>query len=228
MKKILAVMMALAMVLCLAVSVSAEETVLFEGDVTLKGENYWCMVTTLATNDNYNGQVIPMPEDWSTVSKIVLTSDTPFTFGIRLADGNWDQPETAVAKYEVNFAESNVLVVDDQTVQKSDGSGVAVPEFLVAISAADGVDYTVHYVIYGEAAAADAPAAEDTSSDEAAEAPADDTAAADQGTEDGTAADNNTVAPEDTSSAEAPSTGLALAVLPAVVAMAAAVVAKKH
>ena len=222
MKKILAVMMALAMVLCLAVSVSAEDPVIKEGDVTYTVETEWWEMHSM------EGVVYDSPEDLANISKIVFTI-SPSAFvcysSKEIVDasknGHWQQTAEVVSEFTINVSD---MLLEETT----DTDGNVSPYIYICPSTTAGTEIKVHYVVYGKEAA-DAPAAEDTSSDEAAEAPADDTAAADQGTaEDGTAADNNTVAPEDTSSAEAPSTGLALAVLPAVVAMAAAVVAKKH
>ncbi len=87
------------------------------------------------------------------------------------------------------------------------------------------IEVTVE-VVDADAAAAEEPAAEEPAAEEPAaeepaaeepEAPAADDASAP--VEDGTAADNNTVAP---------STGLVFAVIPAVVALAAVAVSKKH
>lgn len=219
MKKIFAVIMALAMALSLAVCAFAEDAVLLEGSTELEGGTYWAMDTTFDGNDNAGGDPLAWVEDWTTITKVVLKSDANFIIGYRMADGSWTQLD-GKSEYTVDYTAGDIMTVNDGTTQKTgDGeTGLAIPEFLIAISTGDAGTVKIEYTIYG-AAAAEAAEPEttepETTEPEAVETPAE------------TPAETTAEAPAETETS-APSTGLALAVVPAVIAMAAAVVAKKH
>ena len=219
MKKIFAVIMALAMALSLAVCAFAEDAVLLEGSTELEGGTYWAMDTTFDGNDNAGGDPLAWVEDWTTITKVVLKSDANFIIGYRMADGSWTQLD-GKNEYTVDYTAGDIMTVNDGTTQKTgDGeTGLAIPEFLIAISTGDAGTVKIEYTIYG-AAAAEAAEPETTEAEttepEAVETPAE------------TPAETTAEAPAKTETS-APSTGLALAVVPAVIAMAAAVVTKKH
>ena len=223
MKKIFAVIMALAMALSLAVCAFAEDAVLLEGSTELEGGTYWAMDTTFDGNDNAGGDPLAWVEDWTTITKVVLKSDANFIIGYRMADGSWTQLD-GKSEYTVDYTAGDIMTVNDGTTQKTgDGeTGLAIPEFLIAISTGDAGTVKIEYTIYGAAAEAAEPEAAET---ETAEAETTEPEAVETPAE--TPAETTAEAPAKTETS-APSTGLALAVVPAVIAMAAAVVTKKH
>ena len=209
MKKILAIVLALSMVLAMALTVSADDAVIREGDLTLTvSADYW---EEIPSDGMFTADEIP------NITKIVFTSDnTSVNYvysSIEVMDASknshWNQT-SGVTEFTVDFAN---LYTENET----DTDGNTAPYVKVFASSPSGTQVTVHYVVYG-AAAAEAPA-----DDAAAEAPAaDDTAAAPA---DEAPAANDAPAAE---APAAPSTGIALAVIPAVIAMAAVAVSKKH
>ena len=214
MKKLFAILMAAAMILCLAVSASAEEVVEFEGSVTIAADGGWNLVSTdPSVTHGFNGQTMAWIDDWTHISRVVFTCEQgPFIMAYRQADGSWYQTAGNDADtYDIDFAANNVMTVADGTL-KAGEDVEAIPEMMVALYATDGADYVIKYTIYAEVEKSD-----DIIDDSAAPV------------EDGTSADNNTVVPEAPATAPtAPATGLALAVLPAVMALAAVTVTKKH
>lgn len=206
MKKVLAVIMALAMVLSLTVAVSADDPVIKEGDVTFTVEAEWWEMHDM------KGVIFDSADDLANISKIVFTTTSPGVLicysSVELVDesknGHWQQTPEAITEFTI---EGSDILLEETT----DTDGNVSPYIYVCASTTAGTEVAVHYVVYGK----DAPA---------------DAAPADEGTAgDGTAADDNTVAPTDGgNTADAPSTGIALAVIPAVVAMAAVAVSKKH
>ena len=215
MKKILAIVLALSMVLAMALTVSADDAVIREGDLTLTvSADYW---EEIPSDGMFTADEIP------NITKIVFTSDnTSVNYvysSIEVMDASknshWNQT-SGVTEFTVDFAN---LYTENET----DTDGNTAPYVKVFASSPSGTQVTVHYVVYG-AAAAEAPA-----DDAAAEAPAaDDTAAApadEAPTADEAPAANDAPAAE---APAAPSTGIALAVIPAVIAMAAVAASKKH
>ena len=209
MKKILAIVLALSMVMALAVCVSADDAVIREGDLTLTvTAEYW---EEIPTDGLFTADEIP------NITKIVFTSDnTSVNYvysSVEVTDASknshWNQT-SGVTEFTVDFAN---LFTENET----DTDGNTAPYVKVFASSPAGTEVTVHYVVYGTAAAeapeaeAEAPAAEAEAPAAEAEAPA-----------------AEAEAPAASTETKAPSTGIALAVIPAVVAMAAAAVSKKH
>lgn len=217
MKKIIAILMAMAMVLCLAVSVSAEETVLFEGSVHILADGGWWLVTTdPAVEHGFEGQTMAWIDDWTSITHVVFTCEEgPFIMAYRQTDGSWYQTDGNDADtYDIDIAANNVMVVADGTM-KDDGSAEAIPEMMVALYATDGADYVIKYTIYGNAAeGAEPEAAVNEGEPEVTEPEA--------------APETNDAPAAPAAAPEAPATGLALAVVPAVIALAAAAVTKRR
>ena len=211
MKKILAIVLALSMVMALAVCVSADDAVIREGDLTLTvTAEYW---EEIPTDGLFTADEIP------NITKIVFTSDnTSVNYvysSVEVTDASknshWNQT-SGVTEFTVDFAN---LYTENET----DTDGNTAPYVKVFASSPAGTEVTVHYVVYGTAAA-EAPAAEAEA--EAPEAEAEAPAA------EAEAPAAEAEAPAASTETKAPATGLALAVVPAIVAMAAVAVSKKH
>ena len=217
MKRIFAILTAMAMVFAVSVAAYADDAVLLTGSTELEGGSYWAMDTTFEGNDNAGGDPLPWVDDWTTISKVVLTSDSPFVIGYRMADGSWTQLD-GQNEYTVDYTAGDIMVVNDGTTMQTGANeeGLAIPEFLIAISTGDAATFKIDYTIYGK------EGAEATSETEAA-APESGSAEEPTEAEPEAALDSNS-----TPATKAPSTGLALAVVPAIVALAAITVSKKH
>ena len=238
MKKVLAIVVALAMVMALAVPtfalegsieaklasannsdwgevVSDTQTIDHPGEYTFKIDGFSypnTAITTLYLKDDAVWAV----EDPSAISGFTLTVKSIKVNGteVEVSEG---YPTTLNEKGQFDFAFYNTWIDNGNFITLPDGD---ITSFEVTVEIVDA-DAAAAEEPAAEEPAAEEPVAEEPAAEEPAaeepEAPAADDASAP--VEDGTAADNNTVAP---------STGLVFAVIPAVVALAAAAVSKKH
>ncbi len=242
MKKILAIAVALVMVMALCVPAFAVEAadvadmdVAFEWTEGKAAHDWWTAKDVFSADDfakfieaiNTEGAVIEIAGNNTTSGGTMTNFGTDFEKGYMTqmaGEGKWPMGEFDLY---LSIAEAQAAGKAPETFDN------AIFQFNVYDSTEDvTVSKVVIYVPAGAAAADDAAddAAEAPADDAAAEAPADDAAEA--------PADDAAEAPADDAAAEtpaeapaetpAPATGLALAVVPAVVAMAAAVIAKKH
>lgn len=220
MKKILAVVLALAMVMALSLSVSAIEG---SQDVVL------CVQDNVSWQTHVSDPVTIDGAGVYTVSISGLNFDSSAVTVIYVKDA------TAVAEGDNFTGTSGISGLSIYTKSlKINGAEVALRDGY-ATGLTDAGVFDVCWVNIWAETFADLPAGTINDievvleiTDEGA-APSADAAAP---VEDGTAADNNTVEPAATAPAattsEAPKTGIAIAVVPAVMALAAVAVTKKH
>ena len=238
MKKILAIAVAVMMVMALTVSVFAEEVIYSLGEKDTLGQH-------LETVTIGGGGVLPADDPDGVGSRIATNWVNGSTFDAILAAIKTDGAVVRITYtgtikaigYQSSYGTESFVNVTDVT--EVDGKNVAIiPCADIAAAAPDvmngGYDWCNFMVTqdgevtllafevvtgYEAAPAADEAAADDAApaDDAAADAPADDAAAEAPAADEAPAAE-----------AAAPSTGLALAVIPAVVAMAAVAVSKKH
>ena len=231
MKKILAIAVALVMVMALCVPAFAVEAadvadmdVAFEWTEGKAAHDWWTAKDVFSADDfakfieaiNTEGAVIEVAGNNTTSGGTMTNFGTDFQKGYMTqmaGDGN----------YPMGEFDLYLSIADAQAAGKApDTFEDAIFQFNVYNDTNDvTVSKVVIYVPAGAAADDAADDAAEAPADDAAEAPADD--AAEAPADD--AAETPAEAPAET---PAPATGLALAVVPAVVAMAAAVIAKKH
>lgn len=205
MKKFIAIVMSLVMVMSLTVAVSADDPVLKEGDIEFTVETDWWEMHDM------KGVIFDSAEDLANMSKIVFTTSSSGVIisysSVEVVDesknGHWQQTPEAITEFTIDCSD---ILLEETT----DTDGNVSPYIYVCASTTAGTKVSVHYVVYGKEAAAEAPA-ETTDTTGTAEAPA---------------ASETSEAPAEP--AAAPDTGIALAVVPAIIAMAAAAIAKKH
>ena len=234
MKKFLAVVMAVVMVMALAVSASAavaDDEVIFEFSIPAPIDtngSWWDTSSGFSSNADFitalqtEGAMLRIECDPIAVDG---EEGHGFQFGLQATSGSWGS-----ALVHSNFAEGEGVFGADHFVVEGDRAYIYVdaPAYYAAIVAAfeaagdsldswqwvsgqcSGKNYSVA-VVKTASVAEPAPAETETAPAETETAPAE-----------------TETAPVETETAPAPSTGIALAVIPAVVAMAAAVVSKKH
>lgn len=201
MKKFIAIVMSLVMVMSLTVAVSADDPVLKEGDIEFTVETDWWEMHDM------KGVIFDSAEDLANMSKIVFTTSSSGVIisysSVEVVDesknGHWQQTPEAITEFTIDCSD---ILLEETT----DTDGNVSPYIYVCASTTAGTKVSVHYVVYGKEAAA-----ETTDTTGTAEAPA---------------ASETSEAPAEP--AAAPDTGIALAVVPAIIAMAAAAIAKKH
>lgn len=229
MKKILAIAVALVMVMALCVPAFAVEAadvadmdVAFEWTEGKAAHDWWTAKDVFSADDfakfieaiNTEGAIIEIAGNNTTSGGTMTNFGTDFEKGYMTqmaGEGKWPMGEFDLY---LSIAEAQAAGKAPETFDN------AIFQFNVYDSTEDVTVSKV--VIYVPAGAAVADDAAEAPADDAAEAPADDAAEAPA---DDAAAETPAEAPAET---PAPATGLALAVVPAVVAMAAAVIAKKH
>ena len=216
MKKILAIAVAVVMAMALSISVFADD-VLFSHDFTDAHADGWWEDTSV------NG----FGSDADFIAALKTEGAVLRVYGDLSGGGQWGFQSTVSWK--------NVLVKTVDDPSDADNQVIYVPaegdylevDAATVIAGCDaiGCDLSGYNWINGSGAGDTTKievvipaAAEEPAADETAEAPADDAAA-----EEAPAADEAPAA-----EAAAPSTGIALAVIPAVIAMAAVAVSKKH
>ena len=212
MKKILAIAVAVVMAMALSISVFADTIFEYEFKDPVDTAGSWWSNPADFTN---NADFIAALQTEGAVLKITFdAAATGYQFGLQAQNGGY-----ASGLIHSNFANGEGCIGAMDTVTEGDKTTITVdaPAFYAAAKAAieaggstldtwqwvNGQETGKCYSVVVETAA-EAPAA-----DETAEAPAADEAPA-------------------ANDAAAPSTGIALAVIPAVIAMAAAAVSKKH
>ncbi len=233
MKKLLAIVLAVAMVMALSVSVFAEDVVytmettegqgmeslaLADGAVFSTGDNgdsYARIATNWVNGGSIYSQLISLVQTEGAVLRLTYTG-TITVVGFQTENGGYELTNvtdiTEVDGKNVAIIPCADIVANAPVAIANDNVGWG--NFMV--------DYTEGGALYGfeivtgyEAPAAEEPAAEEPAAEEpAAEEPAAEEPAAEE-----------PAAPAET---PAPATGLALAVVPAVIALAAVAVSKKH
>ena len=234
MKKILAVVLAAVMVMAMSVSAfAADDEVIFEYTAPFAVEIGWTILLNSTSEEaaafheaiQTEGAVIKMigsdlPED------AYVDGEGHSWFQLAGQDDvDWGDPlvktEDMGETYEFTDAGYVITCPAKPYYDAMVATGREPSHFNLTLNAGNWTDKVATHVTLQVVvpAVAEAPA-----DDAAAEAPADDTAAE---TPAETPAETTAETPAETT-AEAPETGLALAVIPAVVALAAAVVSKKH
>ena len=160
MKKFLAIVLSIVMVLSMAVMVNADETVLREGDVEITTEADWWDMRDMSAEI--------LGDDIASISKIVFTTDSNgviITYSGKqitdaAKDSHWTQSE-AITEYTINGAD---IFTEDHT----DADGNHAPYVFIVSSNLKGTEVKVHWAVYGEAAAAEAEAEAEAPAEEAA------------------------------------------------------------
>lgn len=179
MRKIIAVVVALTMIMALSISVFADNSGTYEASAT--EDNMWWHETKFF-------ELFDLSE-LEGATTLTIESSVEFTVGYNGENEQWIQPDTG----------TTAIVIDLTTAVINDAAKVCVRP-------GNTSPFTITWTIAGGASA-----------------PAEDNAPA----ADNTPAEDTTPAPS-TSENTAPKTGLALAVVPAVMALAAAAVTKKR
>lgn len=221
MKKILAIAVAFIMVMALSVSVFADE-VLFTYDLNNNSPDGWWEESTLKDNSDFI-EAILTDGAWI-VLEIDASGAEGLQAGFQTHSGDWQtcvfKNESAIGDGDLfKYPVDNIVVDGDRAYVYVNGAAyyAAVEEFAAANNSdlnswgwingvGDGNTYSVSVVVLADN-----------------EAPADDAAE-----DDTTAPADDTAEPPAANEPTAPKTGLTLAVVPAVIALAAASVTKRR
>ena len=232
MKKILSIAVALMMVMALSICVFADDEVVYEytvpGPVDTNG-SWWDTSSGLTSSDADFVAAIQTEGTMLRIECDAVAVDGAeghgFQYGFQCTSGNW-----TMATIHSNFANGEGVCGADEIVVNGDrayiyvdapafyalaketieGAGDSIDSWQWISGQCTGKNYSIAVVKH---AAAEAPAETEAPAAET-EAPAETTA--------------ETEEPASTPAPEAPKTGLALAVVPAVMALAAVAVSKKH
>ena len=234
MKKIFAIALAAMLAVALCVNVfAAEATVTGSFTVTFTDNDYDSAITagtytsdTIASIDGYGTQFAELASLIETVCPMDKVTHVDVTVKASNTDPCWNDAGHKVELIQNERTGTQLAVVDftdDTATLSADipaGTTKLVLNPFAFSSAAGEITFDVEVKVTGDFEAAEAPA------ETLAETPAETEAPAETPAE--TPAEAPAETPAEAPAPEAPKTGLALAVVPAVMALAAVAVSKKH